>query len=64
MTTERGHCLTCRWADTDAEDVSDNVIGVCRRNPPSACWDPDVGVVYAGLPPVEMFDWCGEYEER
>lgn len=63
--TEPRHCLTCRFADVHSEDVGgEDVIGVCRRYPPTACWDPDEGFVYAGLPPIEMFDWCGEYQER
>jgi hypothetical protein len=55
----RPGCGTCRyWNDTD-RDGEVSFAGECRRRAPELVLDD--GLEFAGWPPVDRNQWCGEY---
>lgn len=62
-----GNCLSCAYLDTHSDETEeitgDDVVGVCRRYPPTPCWDNKAEVAYSCFPSVAMFGWCGEWRE-
>lgn len=57
----RGICLTCRYFEHDVDAFDEADKGLCRRNPPAACYDAEEDSVATVWPAVDWSDWCGEW---
>lgn len=55
------NCIDCMWFKSHDETATK---GICKRYPPTMCWDSDDQIPVAIATPVyePEYDYCGEFE--